>query len=132
MNKVTLLCTCVLVAALAVVLPIQHFAALGGEAPYPASSLAGKWNGTPPDGGELELNLQVTGNKITGSGLIAAGKGRDIEPDVSGEIDGKIIFIQTYFPTAQRTVRYRCTWAGQDVLQCRAGRFKTELKRRQN
>jgi hypothetical protein len=107
-------------------------AAANSKSPYPPSALAGKWEGTPPAGGELEMTLQVSGDKITGNGLISTGKFRDPHPHISGEIKGKNIAIETYFPSTQQTVKYRCIWAEEDLLQCKAGAFKTEFKRRQN
>lgn len=93
--------------------------------------LNGKWAGTPPAGGELQMDLKVVnGNKIQGDGFIPGGGRRSGgRPSITGTVDGNKVVLETYFPESQRRVVYRCLFK-EDVLQCSTGpKFHTTFSR---
>lgn len=95
--------------------------------------LNGKWEGRPPAGGELKMDIHVEkDNAIKGTGLIPGkGRGDAAHPQVTGTIRGKVIHLETFFPSSfpQGKVVYNCKPAGQE-LQCRtpAG-YETTFKK---
>jgi hypothetical protein len=93
---------------------------------YPAAStsqdishwLNGKWEGTPPRGGTLQMALEVVDDKIKGSGIIRGGGHKAAHPSVSGALKGNRVTFETVFPKAQGTVRYSCVPEGKTLLTC--------------
>lgn len=58
------------------------------EQPPPlAQDLSGKWEGTPPLGGRLEIDMKVSpSGEIDGTGLIRGGGTKGAYPRVSGGV----------------------------------------------
>src|SRR5574341_1048313 len=70
--------------------------------------LKGKWEGTPPLGGRLELEIDVKGSEIEGTGLIRLARGRALHPIVSGTVNGTNVYFETHFPGTNDTAKYTC------------------------
>jgi hypothetical protein len=86
-----------------------------------ANDLMGKWSGEPPMGGELEINVtSVEGGKIKGTGNIPGRGARSESPEVSGEVKGKRVIIETRFERGA-TVTYRCEFTKKDEMPCTMG-----------
>lgn len=104
----------------------------GQEQPPPLpQDLSGKWEGTPPLGGRLEIDMKVSpSGEIDGKGLIRGGGTKGAYPHVSGGVKGRNVFIRTDFPADQTTVIYRCVWKERDTLECVAGNgFRSTFNR---
>lgn len=108
------------------------FTSAAGAEQADNSWLNGKWEGQPPEGGELTMTLSVDkDNKIRGSGIIPLRGGREAQPEVSGTVKGKQVVLETFFSEAsvQRTVHYNCRFAN-NALQCRTkSGYKTTFKK---
>ena len=119
------------VACLVFVLQAQFGATQEQSPPQSAEDLSGKWEGTPPLGGRLEIDMNVSPSGIIkGKGLIRGGGLKAAHPYVSGEVKGQDVFMQTDFPKGQDIVKYRCVWKERDTLECTAGKgFRTTFKR---
>jgi hypothetical protein len=102
------------------------------EEPPVNSRLNGKWEGRPPEGGELTMTLTVEkDNQIRGTAIIPGGGRKGAHPDVTGTVNGNRITLETFFPSAssQARVHYNCTLAN-GVLQCRTkGGYRTTFKK---
>jgi len=121
-----------IVACLIFVLQAQFGASQEKSPPLTAQDLSGKWEGTPPLGGRLEIDMKVSpSGEIEGKGLIREGGLKAAYPLVSGEVKGQKVFMQTDFPMSQQDrVRYRCVWKDRDTLECTTPKgFKTTFKR---
>ena len=101
------------------------------QSPPLAQDLSGKWEGTPPLGGRLEIDMKVSpSGEIDGKGLIRGGGLKAAYPRVSGRVKGQNVFIRTDFPADQTAVIYRCIWKERDALECVAGNgFRSTFKR---
>ena len=87
-------------AFICVFLILQGQASEGQEQPTApkAEQLNGQWDGTPPQGGVLELTIEVIeNNKIDGRGIIRGGGRKAARPSVSGQAEGKNVIIETLF-----------------------------------
>jgi len=83
--------------SLVIIVPITAFAL------FPPEKLNGKWNGTPPLGGSLLLDIKVKDDQsLEGRGWI---RGTKLRANVYGKIDGEKVTIQTRFKS---TITYRC------------------------
>jgi hypothetical protein len=118
------------VACLVFVLHAQ-FGESQEQSPPLAQDLSGKWEGSPPLGGRLEIDMKVSpSGEIEGKGLIRGGGSKAAYPHISGEVKGQKVFIRTVFPIDQTTVIYRCVWKERDTLECVAGNgFRSTFKR---
>jgi hypothetical protein len=86
---------------------------------YADDPLSGRWDGTPPGDGTLELYLKLKDAKIDGEGRIKrAGRKPDTIFTVSGQVEGKDVRIQTYNTKSGNTVTYRCGFENADNLKC--------------
>lgn len=71
--------------------------------------LNGKWEGMPPAGGQLQIELQVTnGNQVKGSGRIVRGGGKNpASRSIEGTVNGDKVEL-TWF--GNETVKYLLTY----------------------
>ena len=122
------------IACLVFVLQAQFGASQDQPPPLTAQDLSGKWEGKPPLGGTLEINMTVSpSGKIEGKGLVRGGGTKATRSYVSGEVKGQKVFIQTDFPVTQDKVRYRCVWKERDTLECTTPiGFETTFKKQGN
>lgn len=122
------------IACLVFVLQAQFGASQEQPPPLTGQDLSGKWEGRPPLGGRLEMDMTVSpSGKIEGKGLVREGGLKATRSYVSGEVEGQKVFIQTDFPMSQQDrVRYRCVWKERDTLECTTPKgFQTTFKRQQ-
>lgn len=99
---------------------------------FSPSELAGKWHGTPPSGGTITINIEVSASgEIKGSGLIPRGGNRGSAPNVEGKVEGRKVNINYWFSKSGGTVRFNCDWVEKNVLDCitRNKKHQTEFKR---
>lgn len=79
-----------------------------GQEKAPTPELIGKWLGSPPRGGDLELEItKIEGTKIIATGRIPLGGSKRINLDVSGEIQGDKVTLTTEYK-GSTPVRYSC------------------------
>ena len=79
-----------------------------GQGNATTADLIGKWSGTPPKGGELELDItKIEGTKIIATGRVGLGGQKRINLDVSGEIQGDKVTMTTEYK-GSTPVRYNC------------------------
>jgi hypothetical protein len=98
--------------------------AMAADAPS-ADDLLGRWSGTPPMGGNLEINItSVEGGKIAGTARIPSRSKGEI-PMLSGAVKGKQVTLETKFSGRGTTVLYRCEFTKQDDLPCTTAGKKT-------
>jgi hypothetical protein len=100
---------------------------------YNPSELAGKWEGTPPLGGKLTIDIEVSPNgEIKGRGRIPEKGSRVFSvPNVEGKVEGRKVNIDYWFPKDSATVRFVCDWVEKNVLDCitRNKKHETKFKR---
>jgi hypothetical protein len=100
---------------------------------YNPSELAGKWEGTPPLGGKLIIDIEVSpSGEIKGKGRIPTPVGtRAAAPNVEGKVAGRKVDIDYWFLRGGTTVRFVCDWVEKSVLNCitRNKKHETEFKR---
>ncbi len=95
---------------------------------FPPESLNGKWDGTPPLGGSMQIDINLNSDNTFKGG--ARIRGTKIDWNVSGKLDGDNVLIQTHNPKANTTVTYKCKWVTIDVLECETPRgHKTNFTR---
>lgn len=81
-----------------------------GQENAATADLIGKWLGTPPKGGELELDItKIEGTKILVTGRIPLGGQKRISLTVSGEIQGNKVTLVTEAKGGSTPVTYSCT-----------------------
>ncbi len=90
--------------------------------------LAGEWEGTPPMGGKLFINIEVSPKgEIKGKGNIS----EQWFPNVFGQVNGRKINLNYWFPlgSSDSTVRFLCDWVEKAKLDCvtRNKKFQTEF-----
>lgn len=95
---------------------------------YTPGDLTGAWEGTPPMGGKLFINIEVSpGGDIKGKGDIS----ERWFPNVFGKVDGRKINLNYWFPLDNNdsTVRFLCDWVEKTRLACvtRNKKFETEF-----
>jgi hypothetical protein len=81
------------------------------QGPNPDYSwLNGTWEGTPPLGGQMRMELQVvSGNQVKGSGFIVQTKGRTNTRPIEGTVDGDKVEL-SYFGVNDVTIKYVLTF----------------------
>ena len=121
MRNIVLFCALIILFALP---------ASGRAADSPtANDLLGRWSGEPPMGGKLEINVtSVEGGKIKGTGNVPGRGARGESPEVSGEVKGKRVIIETRFERGT-TVTYRCEFTKKDEMPCTVGKHQTTFVR---
>jgi hypothetical protein len=101
------------------------------EANFTYADLAGKWEGTPPLGGKLTIDIKVSPEgKIEGHGRIAGTYGG--APVVNGKVADRVVDIDYYYPTGNSgTIRFVCSWIEPKLLNCvtRKTKFKSEFRK---
>jgi hypothetical protein len=103
--------------------------AYGQENPA-AADLVGKWVGTPPKGGELEVDIaKIEGNRIIATGRIPLGGSKRISPDVSGEVQGDKVMLRTEVK-GTTPVNYTCTLEKNEMPCTTKTGHKTTFKKR--
>lgn len=101
---------------------------------YNAAELAGKWEGTPPLGGKLTIDIEVSpSGDIKGRGripIVTPAGMRAAAPNVEGKVTGRKVNIDYWLPQGP-TVRFVCDWVEKNVLNCitRNKKHETEFKR---
>lgn len=91
--------------------PAPSVAIAQGQTPSPDYSwLNGKWEGNPPLGGQVQMELQVVkGNLVKGSGrIVQSGARRQNTRQIEGTIDGNKVEL-SYFGE-RVTVKYDLTF----------------------
>lgn len=102
---------------------------------YNPSELTGKWEGTPPLGGQLTIDIEVSpSGQIKGRGripVVTPGGMSTIPLNVRGKVEDRKVNIVYWYSGNGATVRFVCSWVEKNALNCitRNKKHETEFKR---